>query len=117
VVIDRERVVFYFVNNVDLGVRTEEELLGRDSRVANLLETADFITRGGVDRLAWVLRVLALCESRLEGSMEGARCSGLDEVVKSARGKGGIPWLVSDCSGRRENESGDEKERRASGSG
>jgi hypothetical protein len=102
VAIDLKDIVLYFVEKVDLGASAQEELLGRDSRVANLLETADFVIRSYVGGLTWILRVLAPRESRLEGTISG--CSGLDEMVDLARLKGGIPQLLSSCSSCREDE-------------
>jgi hypothetical protein len=89
VVIDRERIVFYFVKNVNLGIGTQEEHLGGDSRITNLLETTDFVIRDGVDGLAWVLRVLTLCKPRLERPI--SRCSGLHQVVELAGFMRGLP--------------------------
>ncbi len=76
VVIDGERIVFYLVNNVDLVRITQVDLLGRDSRCTNLLETTEFVAWGDMNRLPWVLGALTLRESRPEGTISGR--SGLD---------------------------------------
>jgi len=101
-VIDRDGIVFYLVDNVDLVRSTQVELLGRDSRCTNLLETTDFVNWGDVNRLPRVLRVLTFCESRPEGTISSS--SGLDKVVNAARLKGGVPFLLSSSSSRRNNE-------------
>lgn len=102
--IDSHRIVFYFIHNVDLVRGTEVDLLSGDSGCTYLLETTDFVSWSDVGGLPWVLRVLALCEPGPEGTI--SRRSGLDEVVNLAMGKGGVPWLVSNCSSCRENEGG-----------
>jgi hypothetical protein len=104
VVIDRDGIIFYLVDNVDLVGRTQVELLGGDARCANQLETTDFVSWGDVGGLPRVLRVLTLCESRPEGTISGR--SGLDEVVDAAGLKGGVPFLLSSCGSGRENKGG-----------
>ena len=104
VVIDSEWVVLYLVDDVDLVRSTKVELLGGSSGFADLLETTDFVRWGEMGGLAWVLRVLALCESGPEGAISW--CSGLDEVVNTARLQRGVPMLLGNCSGCREEEGG-----------
>ena len=110
--INREGVVLYFVNDVDLVRSAEVDLLGRDSGCTNFLKTTDFVVWGEVAGLAWILRVLALCKSGPEGT--SSRCTWLDEVVNATGLKGGVPFLPSGCSNRRKDEGGYYKKRRAS---